>query len=187
MQLARPASRRIALVALAAHLLLGSAAVAAADVAPEEGVKAAYLFKFLGYVDWPATTFGAPDAPIVIGVSGADGVLAELQRVLPGRSVQGRPVSARKVTPGDMPEGVHVLFAGGLVSATHPGWLQRLRDKPVLLVTDEPEGLRHGGMLNFMLVQGKLRFEASVPSADRSGLKLSSRLLAVAERVVTTP
>ena len=83
--------------------------------------------------------------------------------------------------------GGHVLFIGNAVSPAPGGWAQRLRDKPVLLVTDEPEGLRHGGMLNFLLVQGKLRFEASVPSADRSGLKLSSRLLAVAERVVTTP
>ena len=60
-----------------------------------------------------------------------------------------------------------------------------LAGRPILAVTDAPTGLADGGALNFVPVQGRVRFEASLPAAERAGLRLSSRLLAVAERVVT--
>ena len=187
MQAPHPLARRRWLALAAAFAAGLPAGARAAEVPLADSVKAAYLFKFVGYVDWPATAFAAPATPIVIGVSDADPVLAELQRMLPGRSVQGRPLVARKVAAGEVPPELHVLFAGRAAELAAHDWLQHLRDKPVLLVTNDPDGLRLGGMINFLLVQGRLRFEASVPMADRSGLKLSSRLLAVAERVVTTP
>ena len=170
---------------LAWLLLAGTAR--AADTELEDSIKAAYLFKFLAYVDWPAAALPPPDQPIVLGIAGADAVYEELRRVLPGRSVLGRPVAVRRVAPGDGVDGLQVLFLGHGVELAQNPWLAKVRERAVLVVTDDPQGLRHGGMLNFVLVQGKLRFEASVASADRSGLKLSSRLLAVAERVLNTP
>lgn len=179
------------LLALAGGLCLGRGTPAQVAAGPPsalpDSVKAAYLFKFIDYVDWPPSAFASPEAPIVIGVAGAEGVLAELQHALPGRSVRGRPVLARRLLPVDPVDPMQVCYLGNGVDLAHAGWPQRLRERPVLVVTDDPEGLRYGSMLNFVLVQGKLRFEASVPSADRSGLKLSSRLLAVAEKVVTGP
>jgi hypothetical protein len=146
-------------------------------------VKAAYLYRFTGYIEWPDAAFATADAPLVIGVSGADAVYAELSRVLVGRSARGRTVVARKIAPGDALDGVQVLFVGD-ISLARSAWAQRLRDRPLLLVTDGPQGLDAGGALNFVLIEDRLRFEASLRAIDRAGLKASSRLLALAQRVV---
>ena len=173
----------LALAAVPHADTLAAAAQVASASASEEAVKAAYLFRFLAYVEWPPQALGAADAPLVIGVVGADTVLAELQRVLPGRTVQGRPLQARKLAPDAPLDDVQVLFVGEAGAETLASWAARVRERPVLLVSSEPAGLRSGAMLNFVLVQGRLRFEAAPFQAERVGLKLSSKLLAVAERV----
>ena len=174
---------RRALTGCLAIAALALAAAVAAQEALESSVKAAYLYKFLSYVDWPASAFAAPDAPQVIGVMGNDELLAELQRVVAGRVVNGHPLVATKIVPGDSVELLHVLYIGR--SARAGPAMRSVAGRPVLTVTDSPGGLGEGGVLNFVLVQGRVRFEASLPAAERAGVKLSSRLLAVAERVVT--
>jgi hypothetical protein len=178
--------RRRFLMAAAGLVTFPATAATAAETLLETSVKAAYLYKFLGYVEWPGGSFSQPDSPIVIGVMGAEAIYSDLLQILPGRTVHGRVAVAKKIEPGDPADGLHVLYLGN--AATHPPgpWLQRVQQRPVLLVSDTPGGLGSGSVLNFILVQGRVRFEASVPAAESSGLKLSSRLLAVAERVVAT-
>ncbi|MEO7008705.1 MAG: YfiR family protein, partial [Caldimonas sp.] len=154
--------------------------------AAADEVKAAYLYRFIGYVEWPASALPAPGRPLVIGVVGADAVEVELSRVLVGRTALGRPLVARKVAPGNPTDDLQVLFVGD-VDLARSAWVQRLRDRPILIVTDAPQGLDAGGALNFVLIQGHLRFEASRYAVDRAGLKVSSRLLALARRVVDAP
>lgn len=149
-----------------------------ADSGTEAAVKAAYLFKFPAYVEWPAAVFDGPEAAQVIGVLGAEKVLAELELLAAGRRVNGRPLVARRLLPGDPLDGVHVLHVGR-GSPVPP-----LRGLPVLVVTDAPTGLPEHGVLNFVTVDRRVRFEASLAAAERAGLKLSARLLAVAERVL---
>lgn len=156
---------------------------AGAEEALEASVKAAYLYKFLGYVDWPAGTFASPDAPHVVGVVGADDVHAELLRLVAGRQVNGRGLVVKRIASGDSLDGLQVLYIGRAARAS--ALLPQLAGRPVLAVTDVPSGLVEGSALNFVLVQGRVRFEASLPAAERAGIKLSARLLAVAERVVT--
>lgn len=184
-----PSARRIARVRralagclAAATLAMGTVAVAAEE-ALEASVKAAYLYKFLGYVDWPATAFASSDAPHVIGVTGDDAVLAELQRLVAGRSVNGRPLVATRVSANEPVESLHVLYVGR--GARIAAALRGVAGRPVLTVADAGGGLAEGAVLNFLMVQGKVRFEASLRAAERAGLKLSARLLAVAERVET--
>jgi hypothetical protein len=186
---AAAAPRRIARLrrALAGCLALAAlafgAAVCVAEEALEASVKAAYLYKFLAYVDWPPPAFASADAPQVIGVMGSEEILAELQRLVAGRSLNGRPLLARRVAAGDAPEPLHVLYVGQGVRPAAA--LRAVAGRPVLTVADAPGGLADGAVLNFVMVQGKVRFQASLPAAERAGLKLSARLLAVAERVVT--
>ena len=148
----------------------------------ETSVKAAYLYKFLSFVDWPPSMLEG-GAAFEIGIVQADGIHAELQRVLPGRSVHGRPVIARRLDEGDSLEGLHVVMIGG--SARRAGaWLNRQKQRPMLLtVTDAPGALAAGSILNFVEADGKVRFEASLTAAGKAELKLSSRLLSVALRV----
>ena len=176
-------SRVCALLSALGLVLVAAGASAQALSGGADEVKAAYLYRFTGYIEWPDAAFAGAEAPLVIGVSGADAVYAELTRVLVGRSVHGRAVVARRIAPGDPLDGVQVLYVGDVGLARSP-WAQRLRDRPLLLVTDGPQGLDAGGALNFVLIEDRLRFEASMRAIERAGLKASSRLLALAQRVV---
>jgi hypothetical protein len=184
----RRLDRRAVLHVLVRAALVWGLAVAAVErpavaASLEAGVKAAYLYKFTGFVEWPPRAFASAETPIVIGVIDNADVLAELTQVLVGRSIHNRSLQARRVTPGDSLAGVHVLYVPS-PDAVPQGWLASAHAQPLLLVTDQPDGLASGGMLNFRLQDGRVRFEASVAAAERAGIRLSARLLAVAERVV---
>jgi hypothetical protein len=160
-------------------------AVARAQAPIEEAViEAAYLHKFPGFVDWPADAFKTPDSPIVIGVAGAHRVLEELTKVARGRLVLGRPVEARAIFAGDSPHDIHVLFIGKDAAAEAQVLMEEASKAHVLTVTDLPAGLKAGAVLDFVQVDGRLRFEASLGAAHRADVKLSSKLLSVAARVV---
>jgi hypothetical protein len=165
-------------------VVLGTAVVGfgarAQQPATEAAIKAAYLYKFLAFVDWPPAALPADGTPMVVGVLGADAVAAELLALIAGRTVNGHPVVARRLAETDSLDGLHVVFVG---RASSPAKLvERLKGRPVLVVTET--GLQAGSMLNFVPVDGRIRFEAAPLAAERAGLKLGARLLAVAERVV---
>ena len=169
---------------LAALLLLASVAFVpaqAADVS-ESSVKAAFLYKFAGYVEWPPGALASAGAPFVIGVMRDDAVAAELEKLVPGRSVATHPLAVRRLRPGDPLHGVQMLFIAGeepdraLVAAA-----QRER---ALVVADSPAGLAAGAEINFVLDEDHVGFEVSLGAAQRAGHRISSRMLGVARRVV---
>ncbi len=164
------------------QLLAGLALAQDAAVQRESAVKAAYLYRFAGFVEWPPAPQRRPDEPLVIGVLGDDVVAADLEQVVAGRTVEARPVVARRLREGEPVAGVHVLLLGVMreprlreVITAVPG--------PVLVVTQQEGGLRAGGVLNFSSEGGRVRFSASLASAVLRNLKLSARLLAVAQTV----
>jgi hypothetical protein len=151
----------------------------------EDNVKAAYLLRFLNYVEWPPASFAAADAPYVVGVANDDAMLAELQRQAIGRSVNRRPVRARRVNAGDTMAGLHVLFIGGGIDrARQAALLYQAHAMPVLAVTETDGALEQGSMINFRLIDERLRFEVALDPVKRSGLELNTRLLSVASTVV---
>ena len=173
---------RAAATLLVAALAAGAAQAQRAE-APEAGVKAAFLYKFANYVEWPPSAFASPTAPLVIGITGAEDVAAELERIIPGRSVNGHPVQVRRLKEGEGPAGVHVLFIG----RDHPvaqGVLSAVQAQPVLTVTESARGLELGSIINFVPAGDRLAFEVSLDSAEKSGLRISARMLAVARRVI---
>ena len=171
----------VALLVLAA---VAQRANAQADAPTADQVKAAYLQKFTGYVDWPPKAFADPAAPLVIGVVGADSVFAELSRLVLGRTAQGRTIAVRRLPAAAPVPDVHVVFIGSEIGAeATAALLAAYRGRPVLTVTDQPRGLALGAMLNFVELERRVRFEAAPALADIGGLRLSSRLLAVAERI----
>jgi hypothetical protein len=141
----------------------GGKAARAADGYSEDAVKAAYLYRFAGYVNWPDEP--AAEGPFTIAVLGSPGVARELRHLVPGHLINNRPVEIREITGFPRSE----VPAAGLPS--------------LLLVTDEEGGLNAGSALNFLMVDRRVRFEVSLTAADRSGLKISSDLLGVAVRV----
>lgn len=148
----------------------------------ESAVKAAFLFKFGGFVEWPPGTFRSPTAPFVIGVFGDDAVAAELDQLTRGRDVNGHPVRVVRVRGSEDIESLQVLYAGGPRESRVREMLAAVRG-PVLTVADAGLTGWVPPVLAFTQDEGRLRFTASLTAARARGLKLSSRLLAVAQSV----
>jgi hypothetical protein len=155
----------------------------AQEFAEEAQVKAAYLHKFPGFVEWPEGAVPAnPAEPYVIGVAGAEAIFSHLTRIAQGRLVQGRQVVVRRIADVKSAQAVHVLFIGRESARTAAAWIAQVRERPILTVVEDL-GLQSHAILNFVVRDGTVRFEASLPAATEAGLKLSSRLLAVAAYV----
>jgi hypothetical protein len=149
----------------------------------ERSVKAAFLYKFLGYVDYPEAATPGLGEPLVIGILSADDVADELRRITIGRSMNGRTVVVRKLRPGEALGKVHMLFIGDDDAADAEKVLAAVRQTPVLTVTETGRNLRTDSVINFRVVDERVRFEVSLDAAEKNNLKLSSRLLAVAYKV----
>lgn len=178
---ARLTAGRIMVLAVLASAWPGAAALAQdAAYAPDE-VKAAFLYHFGAFVEWPP---GAErEETITIAVLGDSAVAAELAVMLPGRTVQGRPVQVREIDSLEALADAQILFIGEEAQTRLAGHLEALRDRPVLVVTEVDNGLDQGAVINFALIDQRVRFEVSLPAAMRAGLELSSRLLGIAVHV----
>jgi hypothetical protein len=178
--------------ALAACLVMlcmdGQAAVAQSDSgeAIERQVKAAYLYKFGSYVEWPERTFAAENH-VRIGIIGANALADELSQTVVGRVINGRQISVHKLKPGDSISGFHILFISGLSSERQVEIINSLKGQPTLTITESEQGLAQGGMINFVIVGGKLRFEVAPKTAQQGSLNISARLLAAAVKVAGAP
>jgi hypothetical protein len=173
----------IATLALLALSLSGPAA-AQRDVYDADQVKAAFLYHFGTYVQWP--TAAPSTEPITIAVLGAEAVAAELAQFLPGRTIQSRPVTVRRLARIEDLGDDELLFIGNEHNGRLDDLTSAVGQRPVLVVTDSEDGLDHGAMVNFQLIDSRVRFEISLPRAEEAGLMLSSRLLSAALRVETS-
>lgn len=151
-------------------------------VASEAEIKAAYLHKLPAFVEWPAESFAGPGARLQIAVVDADEVHEALNQQLAGRLVQGRGVEVRRGSASLAQ--VHVLYIGRAGQGRAAALLGQVAGRPVLTVTDFAAGLEDGAVLNLVPVDGRIRVEASLPAAATQQLRISSRLLGVASRVV---
>jgi hypothetical protein len=148
---------------------------------PPERVKAAFLYNFGSYVDWPAGR--QPRGSFVIAVLGADEIARDLREIVAGRMVQGHAVQVREIDSPEEIADAHVVFVGEKRAAQLPRVVAAAGDSPLLIVSDARNGLQQGATINFAIVDRRVRFEISMPAAKRAGLSLSSRLLAIALHV----
>src|ERR1700681_1936448 len=155
----------------------------AQDALPEYQVKAAYLFNFLKFVEWPAEAFPDPLAPIVIGISGDDPFGNALPQVIIGKTVQGRDLVIHKYHSGEDMRGAHILFIGPSEKKRLPQILSSLRGSSVLTVADTEGFLEEGGMIQFLSENNRVRFAINVDASSRAKLKMSSKLLSLAKVV----
>jgi hypothetical protein len=189
--MAAPAKRSmISFVARCCIFLAAAAAWPESEVQAQEvvydehRVKAAFIYHFSTFVVWPDATQTGRD--FVIAVLGDDDVARELAAYLPGHSLQGRPMRARRIASVDELGDDDILFIGSGRERDLTNSLKAVADRPVLLVTDAPGALAKGSMINFNIVDDRVRFEIALRTAERAGLTLSSRLLSAAMFVDTT-
>lgn len=167
-------------------LLLALAACASPGRAEEDNVeyqvKAAFVCKFGNYIEWPAPPAAGPVEPFRIGVLGGDMVLEEFRRTAAAASVGGRPIEVRRLHKPELPEGLHAVFVSRAMAGHAGAVVAAARGRPLLTIT-ELDGNPAGSMINFVVVDDKVRFDILLPPAAQSGLKISVRLLGVARRV----
>ena len=161
-----------------------SAAQAEAERVLERRVKAAFLFRFTEFVMWPASAFAKPDSPFTIAVVGRDGMLEELRQITAGRVVHGRAVEVRSVPEGDPMPPAQIVFVAESEKTRVRDWI-RLAPKSALIVTESEGALAQGSIINFIIAESRVRFEIALETAEKRGLRMSSRLLAVAQTVRT--
>ena len=156
---------------------------AAADAAVEYKIKAGYLFNFAKLVEWPTHALPATNSPFIIGVLGGGEALTVLQSVLQGKTVHEHPVQLLAAKADRVGQGVHLLFVPRAAGKSADVMQAALGGAATLLVGETEGFAQRGGSINFIMVDGSVKFEANPDAAARAQLKLGSQLLKLA-RVV---
>ena len=155
------------------------AGAARAETSKECQIKAAFLYNFTKFVQWPSDRFPGATEPIVIGVLGDNAICDELEKIVRDRLVNGRSISVVPLRSIDDLGSVHVLFVGAGQERRF-GAVAPARLAGVLTVGESDEFAAKAGMMNFTMTADKVRFEINADSAERAGLKISAQLLKLA-------
>ena len=165
-------------------LLWLTGAAPAQEVRPTEyQVKAAFLFNFAKFVDWPTNAFAREDSAFVIGVFGVSPFGSALDQTVRNKSVAGHPFMV--VTPSSIQEArkCHILFISTSENRRLREIVESLRGASVLTVGETGGFLDNGGMIGFLMEGQKVRFEINGEAAKAAGLKVSSKLLSLGEHL----
>jgi hypothetical protein len=179
----RPFVSRLAGVAVASVAMLLVSAGAAAAQFQEYQVKAAYLYKFVPFVDWPANAFATPTSPLQLCLAGEDRFGSLLDRAVANQRLGARPLQLRRIDKAEKAAGCHVVYVGGSRTESVAAGLAVLRGKPVLTVTDGAIAGTDRGVIHFVARNNNIRFEIDDQAAARQGLTISSKLLSLAVAV----
>jgi hypothetical protein len=160
---------------------------AVAQVASEYDIKAAFLYNFTKFVEWPPEAFAAQSTQLKVCILGSDPFGKSLQSVLEGEEVQGRKLALLRVNTLYDPGLCHILFISRSERERIPAILAAVQGSPVLTVSETDGFADKGGAINFKVLDGRVRFEINQTAAERAKLKMSSKLLSLATRVLSEP
>ncbi|MDB5703942.1 MAG: hypothetical protein JWN66_1058 [Sphingomonas bacterium] len=166
-------------VLLVATCLWPTGSVRAGDVSLESAVKANFLYKFAPFVAWPPPALADPVAPFRICVIGDDPFGATLDNAVRGQRIGMHRIAVRRAPAAAKGMGCHILFAGKSRVQSPTEMLGAVAGEPVLTVTDPSRGVS-GGMIQFVMRSGRVRFTIDAPAASASGLNISSKLMELA-------
>ncbi len=155
-----------------------------AQSAGEYQVKAAFLYNFAKFVEWPQSSFSDASAPLRICVFGRDPFGQELRDLVSAKTVQGRKFEVDQVVDLQQARSCHVLFIASSEKTSMKRILEGLRGASVLTVGDTKGFAELGVMINFVLENDRVQFEVNPKAAEQAGLKISSKLLSVAKLVL---
>ena len=176
-------SRRGATLGLV--IALGNCLAAESPEQPldEYRVKAAFLYNFAKFVEWPSEAFQSPNAPFAICVLGRDPFGRSLEDTVAGRTIESRYFVVRHISSVKQVSGCHVLFIGSVESKRISPMLAEIKTAGVLTVGDSDGAASEGAIISFKLEAGKVRFAINAAAAEREKLRISSRLLSLAVAV----
>ncbi len=149
----------------------------------EYEVKAAYLYNFGRFVEWPPKSANSQASEFSICVLGRDPFGPALDATVSGEKIDGKSVVAKRISGAEEAAGCRVLYIATAKSGQMKGILAALGNSSVLTVSDMPNFVEDGGMVGFVMADEHVRFEINLTAAHHAGLNLSSELLKVASRV----
>ena|SRR6266568_4846008 len=178
------------LLAVGIGLAAGALAVMAEDGAPlEYQVKAAYLVNFPKYMDWPAGAFADTNSPITVAILGDADVANEFAGMIEGgKTVGGHPIVLKRITKEEeISSDYQVLFIATSERSRIAAILEKVKGSSILTVGESDDFLEKGGIINLVHRDRKIRLQVNLTAAGKAHLKISSRLLVVAEVVKGKP
>jgi hypothetical protein len=165
-------------------LMITAARVSAGEEPSEYEVKAAFLFNFSKFVEWPEGTFASAADRITICVLGQDPFGTLLDDAVRDKRVNGREIAVQKTASVSRVAGCHIVFIASSEQGRLDEILARLADHPLLTVTDSESGAERGAIIELTVDDKRVRFEVNLNAVRRARLKLSSQLLKVAVRLI---
>lgn len=181
---ARSKSVRLARAAAFALLLTaGTAGAATPDGSVEFAVKAAYLYKFGEFVEWPAASFESEASPVVLCIVGDDPFGATLDKAVAGQKIASRTITVKRLKVAEPRSGCQVMYVAGKDVSVLSKAISTVRGEGVLTITDGVAGVVPPGIINFVISNNRVRFEIDDGAAATNGLVISSKLLALASTV----
>ncbi len=165
---------------------LGGARLASSQsrTTSEYQVKAAFLFHFAQFVEWPEETFKDANGPLTYCTIGNDPFHGSLDAALNGKTIGARSFRVLHFKQPQDIQGCQVLFIGAEEKKFLPSILAGVKGKTVLTVGESEHFVQEGGMIGFLLEENKIRFEVNLEAAQKAKLRISSRLLALAKSVI---
>ena len=173
-------------MALVLQSLLGAYPIPAQSHPSEGDIKAAYLYNFGKFVNWP-TPSEATSEPFTICIVGKDNFGPVLDSLIANETIQGRKIIARRIPSIAGADTCQLVFLGESEDSRLNADLEALNGKPVLTVSNLPRFVERGGMIQFLSKDNRIRFAVNLTSAEHAHLTLSSELLKVAVFVNSTP
>ena len=149
----------------------------------EYDVKAAFLYNFAKFVEWPAQAFPNADSPFTICLA-SDPFGGTLDKIVQGESLEGRPLVVRRISPTDV-NGCQIVYVGAARGRAAEETIKAAENQPILTVGESENFISTGGIIRFIRSGGHVHFQINPDAATRVSLKVSSKLLRLAEIVRT--
>jgi hypothetical protein len=169
--------------ALSLAFLLVAGLVLAQESPPGEyRVKAAFLWNFAKFIEWPTNAFTNAAAPFVIGVLGDNPFGEDLEQTVRDKQINTHPITVKAFRAASEANQCHMLFVSASETNRLAEIFKSLRGSPILTVGDTGQFIETGGMINFIFEGNKIRFQINDDAAKAADLKISSKLLSLAVR-----
>jgi hypothetical protein len=156
----------------------------AQTTAKEYRIKAAFLFNFAHYVEWPPDAFKDANSPLTYCTIGDDPFEGTLDESLNAKSVGTRPLRVQHLRPPENFQGCQIVFIGANEKKRITAILETLKQSPVLVVGESNRFVQQGGTVGFLSEENTIRFEVNLDAAQRAHLNISATLLSVAKTVI---
>jgi hypothetical protein len=171
------------IILTAAALLAPQARLRAADAEPtgEQQVRAAFVFNFMQFVEWPADAFADEKSPLLVAVVGGEGLGAALEKALAGKTIGGRNIVLKRYASAEQVEkGCHVVVLAWADRESLRQVRERVGGSPALLIGEAESFCRDGGMIRLFNEDNRVRFEINPRAAQHARLKIAAKLLKLA-------